>query len=226
MGTVHAREPRFALLFASLTRGWDLQRRHSIGIRGELLLTSDYKGKSITARKVILEHMESIASKFGKRLSVHGIRVGSTYQFDILHEVATVVQEYLCQGDFSALAMSSAGLGVAFSSWAASVTESKQLISYESSAPDATKAKIMRQVFREKACNVPYLTEAVDSQDFDIYMGSSMPKPLNLRLCRMNMPTVWQFKKKKLHLEGAEIDLSFNFSSVSAMRKLSRVIHW
>jgi len=144
---------------------------------------SDYKGNSITSRKAILESMESIASKFGKRLSVHGIGMGSADQFDILREVATVVQEYSCQGDFSVPALSSAGLGVAFSSLATSVTESTQLINRdESSAPGATtKAKVMRQVFREKACNVPYLTEAVDSQDFDIYMGSSVTRAVYKR---------------------------------------------
>ena len=137
---------------------------------------SDYQGNSITSRKAILECMESIASTFGKRLSVHGIGMGSADQFDILREVATVVQEYSCQGDFSVPALSSAGLGVAFSSLATSVSESTQLMNRDESSAPRTKAKVMRQVFREKASNVPYLTEAVDSKDFDIYMGLNVTR--------------------------------------------------
>jgi hypothetical protein len=129
---------------------------------------SDFNGNWVSARKYILECVENIAAKFGKRLSVHGIGMGSADKFELLREVTTVVKEYSCQAEFYVPGLSAVGLGAAFSSLATSVTESVMA--------GGPKPRLMRPVSREKASNVPFLTEAVDSTEFDIYMGANVSR--------------------------------------------------
>lgn len=135
---------------------------------------SDFNGHWVSARKHILEYVENIASNFGKRLSVHGIGMGSSDQFEILREVTTVVKEYSCEGEFTVPSLSAAGIGKAFSSLATSVTDSQRSCSI--GAKGGLTARPMRQVTREKASNVPFFTEAVDSNEFNIYMGTNVSR--------------------------------------------------
>jgi len=181
---------------------------------------SDCNGHLVSARKHILECVENIASNFGKRLSVHGIGMGASDNFDILREVTTVVKEYSCEGEFTVPSLSAAGLGKAFSSLATSVTNSQR----SWSIGGGLTARPMRQVTREKASNVPFFTEVVDSNEFNIYMGTNVSRAVYVKRSRTFEFAPLQSKdargvaiKKVAFGEGGE-RLAFQFFEVASDR--------
>ena len=112
--------------------------------------------------------IESLASKVGNRLAVRAIGMGSANQWQTLETLCEVARNYGCEASISTPSMSSSSLGAVVSSIATSLTAS-QLNDDKNGG-----VKRVRPVRREDRSRVPLLTEAVDPEEFDIFMDDSV----------------------------------------------------
>jgi hypothetical protein len=105
--------------------------------------------------------MESLASQFGRRLSVQCVGMGSANQFATLDTLCQVARNFESTAELTLPSMTASSLGAAVSSIATSLTESQ-------TDAGAAHRRQIRRVIREDRSKLPVLTEAVDNVNFDI----------------------------------------------------------
>ena len=108
--------------------------------------------------------VENMSSCLGKRFNLRTIGMGSADQFETLHDMTEVAQNFGSFGAFQLPSLSTSGLGAAMSSISTSLTESLSSFNDGNS-----KFRQMRIVRRENKKMIPLLTEEVNEQDFFIF---------------------------------------------------------
>jgi len=121
--------------------------------------------------KQISERVGRMASKFGRRFNFHAIGMGSLKDFSTLEKMANNVNDFGGFGGFKVPSMSCADVGAAISSVATSLTTCQTELS---NMKNGARQRKVRECIREKKSVIPLLTEVVDKENFDIYMGNNV----------------------------------------------------
>ncbi|KAL7546823.1 hypothetical protein ACHAWF_010154 [Thalassiosira exigua] len=136
------------------------------------------KGNKLDARldatKVeILERVENLSKKFGRRLTFSTIGIGhsDSDNFDTLANMADAAADYGVQASFQLPSRSSEGIGTAFSSLASSITNTQT----ELTDVSTLRQREVRSVVRESRKVAAAAITHVLAEDFHIY------KPENIQ---------------------------------------------
>jgi hypothetical protein len=127
--------------------------------------SSIYRQSVEKGTKSIMASIASLSSKFGKRLTVCAIGMGSANQFETLKKMTEEAENHESKGLFQVPSMSSSSIAAAISSIATSLTDTQTAM---------TRQQFVRKMIRENRKMLPILTEAVDPKDFRVYMGSAV----------------------------------------------------
>ena len=130
------------------------------------------------ATESICDRLTQLARAFGPRLSVRTIGMGSANQFDCLRTICTQLRKFGCAAALEVPSLSAAGVGAAVSSIATSLTTCQTMTALSPHEKrrgcgheDHRNRRMVRPVTRENPKFIPILTELVDTDDFEIYMG-------------------------------------------------------
>ena len=127
------------------------------------------------ATKYIIQNIESIASKYGRRLTVNTVGIGAAEEFSTLQNISNSANNYESSGKFHLPSASCSSLGVAISSVATSLTASQTELTVDyGSGSAANQQRQVRPVKRENKTLIPVYTEAIDTNEFHVYMGEDV----------------------------------------------------
>eukprot|EP00978_Attheya_sp_CCMP212_P000899 scaffold1948_cov52-Attheya_sp.AAC.2 len=118
------------------------------------------------------EMVGRMASKLGRRLTVAMIGMGSADKFDALQSMANEADKYGARGVFQLPSLTSSAMGNAMSSVGTSLINSQTELT--SVHYDGGRQRKVRKVTRENRTLIPLLTEVIDKDEFDIYMGDTV----------------------------------------------------
>lgn len=125
------------------------------------------------ATKYIIQNIESIASKYGRRLTVNTVGIGAAKEFGTLQNISNSANNYESSGKFHLPSASCSSLGVAISSVATSLTASQTELTVDNGFGTNIQRKV-RPVKRENKTLIPVYTEVIDTNDFNVYMGDNV----------------------------------------------------
>ena len=125
-----------------------------------------YGGSLDQNKSAIAGYVASMSSKFGKRLTVSTVGMGSQNQFETLKLMTEEALNHESKGVFQVPSLSSSSIAAAISSIATSLTETQ--------LDAASSRQVVRRMTRENRKMLPALTEVVDPKEFDVYMGDNV----------------------------------------------------
>jgi Mg-chelatase subunit ChlD len=152
----------------SLSKAEELLTRNSnAACAAALLFLSDGapSDKGSTSRQEIVAKVESLAKKFGRRLTFTTIGIGSNEEFDMLQKMVDAAKDYGVVAEFKLPSMTSSALGETFTSVATSLTTSQT----EMTDLGTLKQLKVRDVTRESRSKASHVLTHVSDEDFFFY---------------------------------------------------------
>jgi hypothetical protein len=139
---------------------------------------SDYHGTRTKVNKrsgpsidnEIITFGEELACKYGRRFHLSTIGIGSLKEFKIMQEMVNAAKDFGGNATFQLPSKSTSQVGAAISSIATSMT----LTQTELRTGGGPRQRRVRSCLRESRKNMPLLTEIVDKEEFDIYLGPNV----------------------------------------------------
>lgn len=125
-----------------------------------------YGGSWEKNESAIAGYIATMSSRFGKRLTVSTVGMGSQNQFETLKTMTEEALNHESKGIFQVPSLSSSSIAGAISSIATSLTETQ--------LDAASFRQVVRRMTRENRKMLPALTEVVDPKEFDIYMSDNV----------------------------------------------------
>ena len=152
----------------SLTKAEELLTRNSnASCAAALLFLSDGapSDKGPARRKEIVEKVEALAKRFGRRLTFTTIGIGDKDEFEMLQKMVDAAKDYGVVAEFKLPSMTSSALGETFTSVATSLTTSQT----EMTDLGTLKQRKVREVTRESRSKASQILTHVSSEDFYFY---------------------------------------------------------
>jgi Alpha-kinase family/von Willebrand factor type A domain len=152
----------------SLNKAEELLTRNSnSSCAASLLFLSDGAPSDVgpMGKESIIAKVESLAQKFGRRLTFTTIGIGSKDEFGMLHKMVDAAKDYNVIAEFKLPSLTSSSLGETFTSVATSLTTSQT----ELTELGTTKQRMVREVLRESRSKASQILLEVSRNDFYLY---------------------------------------------------------